>query len=57
MTLSGQLQQSLKVKFMVAILIIRNNQNAVDSLFWNKYYNSSHQNNYNLIPRIIITEV
>lgn len=40
----------------ISTIIIRENQN-IDYLDLNNYYNSSYQNNYNLIPNVIITEV
>jgi hypothetical protein len=40
----------------ITTIIIRNNR-EIDFLNWNKYYNSSYQFNYNLIPRVTITEV
>ena len=40
----------------ITTIIIRNNR-EIDFLDWNKFYNSSYQFNYNLIPRVTITKV
>lgn len=40
----------------ITTMIIRENQD-IEYLDLNIYYNSSHQNNYNLLPKAIITEV